>query len=197
MKIIISRAVLQQRGWALGLPRILRNEVLRERCLSLQKGRFCLRNILTGSHELTVKTPETTPSHASNVLSPALWQPPWRDWWSRMCCLGPPGNKCQKPATNMAPEAFSAVQLPTNTYKTTIQRVWKWSWGQRTDEAISSRQNLSEFAKTKSPRYLNRECPTSFAGPAEQAGGAESLLGPRGSLHLPQHLVARSYSFEE
>lgn len=90
----------------------------------------------------TVKTTETTPSRASHVLSPALWQPPWRDWWSRMCCLGPPGNKCQKPATNMAPQALSAVQLPTNTYKTTIQRVWKWSWGQRTDEAISSQQNL-------------------------------------------------------
>ena len=70
MKIIISIAVLQQRGSALGLPRNLRNEALSECCFSLDEGGFCLRNILTGSHELTVKTLKCPP--VMQVQSTAL-----------------------------------------------------------------------------------------------------------------------------
>lgn len=102
MKIIISRAVLQQRAWALGLPRILRNEALGEGCFSLYKGGFCLRNLLTGSHALTVRTTELSPARASNVPSSAFWQLPGRHGGRGRVTWVPQETDAKKPTTNMA-----------------------------------------------------------------------------------------------
>lgn len=101
MKIIISRAVLQQRAWALGLPRIRRNEALGEGCFSLYKGGFCLRNLLTGSHALTVRTTELSPARASNVPSSAFWQLPGRHGGRGCVTWVPQETDAKKPTTNM------------------------------------------------------------------------------------------------